>query len=133
MTSRRTDDSRKQWADFSAKRRKAELGGAGDVYGAVRRCRDCRIELASVPDGGCQRDDCPYRPHEAKARAKPVQTEQTHAQLLATRAYRQWWYPGWTTIEHRSSISPSVRSAMIAMISSGNALPLVSLATISPI
>ena len=100
---RRKTDNRSDWADFSDKRKKAELAGAGDIYGYNRRCEACRVELKAVPDGGCDVKGCPYVPREEKARARPVQVEQQHAHRLATWAYRHWWYPGWTCIEHRSS------------------------------
>lgn len=36
-------------------------------------------------------------------RAAPVQRESQHARMFAARAYRHWWYPGLTRIEHRSA------------------------------
>lgn len=102
MTRQRND--RSDWDTFSKARRKAELAGAGDVYGHARRCSTCNVALAAVPDGGCLAASCPYREQPAPvARARPVQVEQQHAERLAAWAYRHWWYPGWTAIEHRTA------------------------------
>lgn len=37
------------------------------------------------------------------ARRRGVQVEDQHARILAARAYRHWWAPGFTRIEHRTS------------------------------
>lgn len=96
--------NRSDWEDFTKKRKQAELDGAGDIYGAVRRCSTCNVELKAVPDGGCLAASCPYAEKPAPvARARPVQVEQQHAARLAAWAYRHWWYPGWTAIEHRTA------------------------------
>lgn len=89
----RHDDTRNQWADFSAKRRKAELELYGELAKADEaRCPYCKIKVSSVPDGGCQVRPCPYR--LKVARAKPVQVEAQHMQRLANWAYSRWWWPG---------------------------------------
>lgn len=37
------------------------------------------------------------------ARSRGVQVEDQHARILAARAYRHWWAPGFTRIEHRTA------------------------------
>ena len=97
----RQRNNRSDWENFSAKRRAAELDGAGDVYGYDRKCSTCNVALAAVPDGGCLAASCPYRP--AKPRAKPVQHEAAEMVHLFTLVTREWWAPGYQRWEHRSA------------------------------
>jgi len=87
--STRMRGGRSDWDSYTVTRQSAELALMKLHAGQALTDREQEL-LRRLPQPG-------------KERAPPVQHEATEARHLAVEAYRRWWYPGWTAIEHRTA------------------------------
>ena len=86
----RQRDNRSDWTTFTRRRQQLEPIAQKALLLGVDALTDREREIYCKPD---------------TPRAKPIQHEDAHARMLAARAHRHWWAPGFTRVEHRTSHS----------------------------